>query len=305
MKHSTQHTILMPPSSKHHQLLDSGNGMKVERFGGNVIVRPDSNCVWHPRATTDTTWTHVDARLEKKEDGKLQWAKHSRFKEPWTFTFDHGAKEGLCDNKLVFSLRLSPSSKNIGIFPEQAANWEWIMHKICSTDTPPNVLNLFGYTGGATLAAAAAGASVCHVDSSQAAITWAKKNKELSHLSKSPIRWIVDDCADFVSREIRRGVTYDALILDPPAFGRDQKGRTFEFEKQIVKLLTQCRKVLVQDPLFVIFNGYSMGYSATVLKNLLDDIFPSKNIEFGELHLHEEASNRTLPCSLYARFGRE
>ncbi len=304
MKHKTEHTNLVPSSSKHYQLLDSGNGLKVERFGGNVIIRPDSNCIWQPR-TEGATWDHVDATLDKGTDGKLQWKKKKNFKEPWTFTFDTGAKEGLCDQKLVFSLRLSPSSKNIGIFPEQATNWEWIMKRICATDTPPNVLNLFGYTGGATLAAAAAGASVCHVDASQAAVSWARKNQALSNLTGASIRWIVDDCADFVGREIRRGVRYDALIMDPPAFGRDQKGKVFEFEKQIIKLLGLCKRVLVQDPLFVIFNGYSMGYSATVLKNLLADFYPSKTIEFGELHLQEQAGNRNVPCSLYARFGRQ
>jgi 23S rRNA (cytosine1962-C5)-methyltransferase len=250
-------------------------------------------------------WSHIDVALEKGPEGKQQWTKHKSFKEPWTFAFDHGTKEGLCDNKLVFSLHLSPSSKNIGVFPEQAANWIWMMHKICTADTPPRVLNLFGYTGGATLAAAAAGASVCHVDASAAAVTWARNNQELSKLKDAPIRWIVDDCAGFVGRESRRSSRYDALILDPPAFGRNQKGRTFEFEKQILKLLGLCRQVLVQDPLFVIFNGYSMGYSATVLKNLLGDFFPGKNIEFGELQLQEQSGNRCLPCSLFARFARE
>ncbi len=305
MKDSTQQTILTPPICKQYQLLDTGNGMKVERFGNNTIIRPDSNCVWYPQSENETTWTHIDAQLVKEADGKQQWTKRRSFKEPWTFTFDYGVKEGLCDNKIVFALKLSPSSKNIGIFPEQASNWEWMMKKICSTDTPPNVLNLFGYTGGATMCAAAAGASVCHVDSSQPAVTWARKNKELSNLSQTPIRFIVDDCATFVAREIKRGVKYDALILDPPAFGRDQKGKTFEFEKQILNLLGLCKRVLVQDPLFVIFNGYSMGFSPTVLKNLLDGYFPSKNIEFGELHLQEISGKRSMPCSLFARFSRD
>ncbi len=305
MKSNVQHTILAIPATKQYQLLDSGNGLKVERFGNNTIIRPDTNALWLPQSENETTWTYIDAQLVKGADGKQAWTKRKSFKEPWTFTFDHGFKEGLCDKKIVFSLRLSPSSKNIGVFPEQASNWDWIMKKICATDTPPSVLNLFGYTGGATMAAAAVGASVCHVDSSQAAVTWAKKNKELSGLSKTPIRYIVDDCAEFVAREVRRGVKYDALILDPPAFGRDQKGKTFEFEKQVLKLMSLCKKVLVQDPLFVIFNGYSMGYSATVLKNILDGYFPSKNIEFGELQLQEQGGKRHLPCSLFARFSRD
>ncbi|KKQ49255.1 MAG: hypothetical protein US69_C0007G0004 [candidate division TM6 bacterium GW2011_GWF2_38_10] len=304
-KELQQHKIIVPPHSKHYQLLDSGAGLKVERFGCNTIIRPDSNCVWNQQMVKDNTWTHVDARLEKGEQGKMEWKKHKSFKDEWTFTFDHGLKEGLCDKKLVFSLRLSGASKNIGIFPEQAANWEWIMKRVCAADNKPSVLNLFGYTGGATLAAAAAGAHVCHVDSSQPAVTWAKKNQKLSNMQDAPIRWIVDDCTDFVAREIRRGVRYDALIMDPPAFGRDQKGNAFEFEKHILKLLGLCKKVLVQDPLFVVFNGYSMGYSATILKNLLGDIFPGKVIEFGELHLAEQGARRNLPCSLFARFERQ
>jgi 23S rRNA (cytosine1962-C5)-methyltransferase len=305
MKRAKLQSILTPPEGKHYQLFDSGNGEKVERFGNNTVVRFDGNCLWQPKANDTTVWTHIDAKLEKDAAGKLLWNQHKSFKDPWIYTYDQGLKEGLCDQKIIFSLKCSTSTKNIGIFPEQASNWEWMMHKICATDTPPNILNLFGYTGGATLCAAASGASVCHVDASQAAVTWAKKNQKLSRLEKTKIRWIVDDCSAFVEREVRRGVRYDALILDPPAFGRDQKGKVFEFEKKILKLLGLCKRALVQDPLFVIFNGYSMGQSATVLSNLLGDFFPSKNIEHGELHLQEQGGKRTLPCSIFARFSRD
>ncbi|MFH1831552.1 MAG: class I SAM-dependent methyltransferase [bacterium] len=300
MNNKQQNTILVPAQSKSYQLLDSGNGMKVERFGDNIIVRPDANCVWSPQAQK-SVWANVDAILEKTSDGKYTWEKKKSFKDLWTFTFDGR------DQAIVFSLRLSSASKNLGIFPEQASNWQWMMNQIytAGSGSKPSVLNLFGYTGGATLCAAAAGAKVCHVDASQAAVTWARANQTMSLLGGEPVRWIVDDCVDFVSREIKRGVSYDAIILDPPAFGRDQKGKVFEFEKQVQRLLGLCKQVLVPDPLFVIFNGYSMGYSATVLKNLLGDFFPGKNIEFGELHLQEKSGQRTLPCSLYARFGRE
>jgi 23S rRNA (cytosine1962-C5)-methyltransferase len=294
--------ILMPNLGQHYQLLDSGDGAKLERFGNNVVLRPDSNCVWARQQNADV-WHYVDATFCKDAQGKCSWLKNKSFKEPWLFTFDQPMRDGLCDKKFQFLLRLGVS-KNIGIFPEQASNWLWMMGLICGQSTAPKVLNLFGHTGVATLCAAAAGAQVCHVDASQSIVTWARSNQELNQMTGATIRWIVDDCAKFVEREIKRGVRYDALIMDPPAFGRDQKGHVFEFEKQIVHLLTLCKQVLVQDPLFVIFNGYSMGYSATVLKNLLSDFFPGKDFEYGELHITEAHNSRTLPCSLFVRFSR-
>lgn len=302
-KECTQGPVILTPNlGQHYQLLDSGDGARLERFGNNVILRPDSNCVWSRRQKTDV-WNYVDATFSKDAQGKTSWIKNKNFKEPWLFIFDQPMRDGLCDKKFQFLLRLG-ASKNIGIFPEQASNWMWMMGIICGESTPPKILNLFGHTGIATLCAAAAGAHVCHVDASQSVVTWARSNQELNQMSQAPIRWIVDDCAKFVEREIRRGVRYDALVMDPPAFGRDQKGNIFEFEKQIVHLLSLCRQVLVQDPLFVVFNGYSMGYSATVLKNLLGDFFPGKNFEYGELQLAEAHNARTLPCSLFVRFGR-
>jgi 23S rRNA (cytosine1962-C5)-methyltransferase len=174
---------------------------------------------------------------------------------------------------------------------------------IQSVDYKPNILNLFAYTGAATLSAAAAGAQVCHVDASQAAINWAKLNQKLSNLEDAPIRWIVDDCTKFVTREIKRGIRYDGIILDPPAFGRDPKGKIFEFEKEVINLLGLCKQVLKPKPLFIIFNGYAMGHSATIIKNLLQDYYPKNSIEFGELHLQEFGQSRTLPCSIFARFS--
>lgn len=176
---------------------------------------------------------------------------------------------------------------------------------IKNSTTKPNVLNLFGYTGAATLAAVAAGAEVCHVDASKPAITWARYNQELSHLNEAPVRWISDDCATFVAREIKRGVKYDALIMDPPAFGRDRKGKVFEFEKKVQELLALCKEVLVENPQFVIFNGYSMGHSATVVYNLLKEFFPNEDIEFGELQIKHHKQAYNMPCSIFARFKRK
>ncbi len=291
--------IFIPDSTTNYRLIDSGNGHKLEQYGSNTIIRPDTNCVWQRHNSADI-WTKAQARYQKMEGKKEPWIKSKDFREPWLFTYQLPVKKDLGTTKIVCELRTS--SKSIGIFPEQEANWSWMTQLIQEIPSTPLVLNLFGYTGAATLAAAAAGADVCHVDASQAAVNWARHNQSLSKLGNASIRWIVEDAAKFIAREIKRGVAYDGLILDPPAFGRDNKGRTFEFEKEIVKLLGLCKQVLKPKPLFVIFNGYSMGYSATVLHNLLNDFFPKQDIEFGELHVQEYKRDRTLPCSLVARF---
>ena len=222
-------------------------------------------------------------------------------KSPGPLTIINSKLKASAKIRIKMQLRAT-ISKNLGIFPEQSAHWLWFSKLIASAKKQPNVLNLFAYTGAATLCAAAAGAKVCHVDAAQSAVTWANKNQELSGLQEAPIRWIVDDCTKFVMREVKRGVKYDGIIMDPPAFGRDQKGKVFEFEKQVCNLLELCKQLLSSEPLFFIFNGYSMGYSATVLKNLMHDYFKVQKIEFGELQIAEIGQERNLPCSLYARF---
>lgn len=286
--------ILTANFDNQYQLLDSGNGYKLEKFGNNILARPDTNCVWQ-RHKHECEWNKACAIF------KSSWEFKNSFKEAWTISYNKLKDEGICSSQIKMHLRAT-ISKNIGIFPEQSSNWLWFSKLIAQAKKQPNILNLFAYTGGATLCAAAAGAKVCHVDASKSVVNWANQNQELSGLKNAPIRWIVDDCAKFVSREVKRGVKYDAIIMDPPAFGRDQKGNIFEFEKQVCQLLELCRQVLSPDPLFFIFNGYSMGYSATVLKNLLHDFFKNKSIEFGELQLEEKDSGRYLPCSLFARF---
>jgi len=291
--------ILIPKANNEYELIDSGDGYRLEKFGNNIIARPDTNCVWSQKKMP-AAWELATAQLLKGKDGKFTWQHKNKFKEPWFFKFNPTPGLSLSKNPIVFSLHLG-QSKNIGVFPEMASLWEWMMGIIRPTKTTPQVLNLFGYTGGASLCAAAAGADVCHVDASKSAITWAKQNQQFSKIDPNSIRWIVDDCEKFIERELKRNVLYDAIILDPPAFGRSDKGKVFEFEDQIYKLLGLCKRVLRPQPLFFIFNGYSMGYSATVLKNLLNDFFPSQTIEFGELHVKETSTNRTLPCSLFAR----
>jgi len=284
--------ILTQSEATNYQLLDSGNGKKLEKIGNNTVVRTDSNCVWQPQLPAEQ-WQKASAVFTKKAG----WQKQKNFKEPWLFTYQHPVTK----KSIVCDLHLS-QSKNIGVFPEQSAHWNWISEIIEKQKTAPQVLNLFGYSGMATMVAAAAGAEVCHVDASQAAINWARSNQQLSKLSTASIRWIIDDCAKFLAREIKRGKVYDGIIMDPPAFGRDEKGKVFEFEKHIYELLGLVKQIMRPKPLFFIFNGYSMGYSAMVLHNLLLDFYPQAKIECGELQLKEADGLRNLPCSLFARF---
>jgi 23S rRNA (cytosine1962-C5)-methyltransferase len=303
--------ILTANFDDQYQLLDSGNGYKLERFGNNIVARPDTNCVWK-RRKMETEWQKANA-IFKSSFSNPGWEFKASFKEPWAISYNKLKTEGICKNQIKMQLRAT-ISKNIGIFPEQSAHWLWFSKLIAQAKKQPSVLNLFAYTGAATLCAAAAGAKVCHVDAAKSAVTWANKNQELSGLQDTPIRWIVDDCTKFVMREVKRGVKYDGIIMDPPAFGRDQKGKVFEFEKQVCNLLELCKQLLSPDPLFFIFNGYSMGYSATVLRNLVLDYFKPKNchpgsldklsthVDFGELQISEIGQERNMPCSLYARF---
>lgn len=293
--------ILIQEANTNYRLLDSGNGLKLEQFGSNTIIRPDNTCLWQQHAGQEA-WDKSCARYNKQATGPLAWQKKQSFKEPWLFTYHLPLKSSMPKTSITCQLKLS-TSKNIGIFPEHTAQWAWMIEHIQAVKHCPLVLNLFAYTGGASLCAAAAGAQVTHVDASQAAVTWARANQRLSKLDNTPIRWIVEDCAQFVTREIKRGTLYDALIFDPPAFGRDPKGKSFVFEKQISSLLDLCQKVLKPKPLFVIFNGYAMGHSATILKNLLSDYFPHHTIEFGELHVQEYTGKRNIPCSIFARLS--
>jgi 23S rRNA (cytosine1962-C5)-methyltransferase len=272
-----------------YELIDSGDKEKLERFGSYVLSRPDPNAIW-PKKMPQSFWNKADAIFHKE---KLPSGKHwenKNVKEPWQFSYE----------SITLNLYLTPF-KHTGVFPEQILNWQWI-GEILKNKKNCNLLNLFGYTGGATLYAASKGAKVTHVDASRPAVTWARENQKLSNLDSAPIRWIVDDAIKFVSREIKRGHKYNAVIMDPPAFGRDQKGKVFKFEKDIPKLLNLIKQVITPEPLFFIFNSYSLGYSSVVIKNMLSEILPEEKIEFGELHIREKSSKRSLPCGVFARY---
>ncbi len=282
--------ILLPSDS--YALRDSGNGMKLERFGQYTIARPDPTALWEPTLSS-AIWQEVAAIFSKEKSALRgeRWRNINISEDSWTIA---------CDT-IQLRLHLTPF-KHTGLFPEQMLNWRWFGPLISTSPKPPRVLNLFGYTGGATLYAASCGAEVTHVDASKPSVTWARENQNLSGLQDAPIRWIVDDAYKFVMREARRGAQYDAVIMDPPSFGRDPKGKVFTFEKDVPKLLEAIRSILVPDPLFFLINSYAMGYSPTVIKNLLAHILPFEKITCGELHIREELTQRTLPCSVYARY---
>lgn len=266
-----------------YELIDFGCGLKLERLGANVVVRPEKTAL--SSSKTPTSQWIADASCESTGKNLYHWHFQQSFKKPWQITW----------NNLTFELRATISN-NIGIFPEQAANWRWLSQNI---KRPCKLLNLFGYTGAASLVAAQAGASVCHVDASKSAAAWGRCNQELSGLREAPIRWIVDDALTFVQREQRRESFYDAIILDPPAFGRSSSG-TFKFIDDVLPLLQECKKVLVRRPQLILLNCYATGLTAAEAKNILARAFPSLQITSGELAL-KSPEGRTLSCSVYAR----
>ncbi len=280
-------TIQMPRVPE-YELVDSGDGYKLERYGAYLIARPDPVVIW--RKKNPDMWKRADAvfHKDKRADGK-HWENKS-IRDPWLFHFE----------QVTMALRMTPF-KHTGLFPEQIANWLWMKEKIAGR-RDVKVLNLFGYTGGATLYLAWQGASVTHVDASKPSIAWANENQRASELEKAPIRWIVDDARKFVIREAKRGNVYDGILLDPPSFGRDPKGKIFQFETDVPPLLEDIKKILSPTPLFVLLNSYSMGYSPAALENMFADFFPAQRIESGELQIPEK-NGRALPCSVFARYS--
>ncbi len=270
-----------------YELLDSGNQRRWERFGNNTIIRPEVRALWQPRLAE---WS-ANAQGTYQEKGTCVWQQNHSWKEPWVVTM----------GSLCFELHLS-QSKNIGIFPEQIKNWQWLSHVIKVSKKPnPRVLNLFAYTGGATLVAALAGAEVCHVDASKSTVRWASKNAELSLLTQRSIRWIADDAIQFLKREIKRGVYYDGIILDPPPVGHGAKG-IFTFKNNAVQLLNLCKQVLVPKPLFFLFNCYAMNYTHLMAKELVASVFKQEKLKSAELFIQEESRNKQISCSVYVRF---
>lgn len=285
-------TILTTKPSGGYELLDSGDGEKLERYGEVVVSRPDPQALWLKRLSPKD-WDKAQA-VFTREERQAGWEFRSRVPERWEIDFA----------ELRFFIKLS-SFKHTGIFPEQSPNWDWMRSLIRRAGRQVSVLNLFGYTGGASLAAAQAGASVCHVDGSKVAVTWAKDNAALSGLADKPIRWINDDAATFVKREIKRGRKYDGIILDPPAFGHGPKKEMWKIEDDLLPLFKACKDILSDAPLFFLLNGYASGYSAIAYGNNVAHLMRDFDggIEMGELTIEETDGGRLLPCGIFARWS--
>jgi 23S rRNA (cytosine1962-C5)-methyltransferase len=278
-----------------YEVIDTSNGEKLERWGKYILVRPDPQVIWDtPRR--NPLWRNYDARYARSSTGGGKWSQH-KLPERWQVAY----------GPLVFNVK-PMNFKHTGVFPEQAANWDFIMDKVRGAGRDVSVLNLFAYTGGATLAAAAAGANVCHVDAAKGMVSWARENAKSSGLEDRPIRWIVDDCAKFVEREIKRGRRYDAIIMDPPSYGRGPSGEIWKLEKDLYPFVQLVSQVLSDDPLFVIINSYTTGLAPSVLGYLLDSIVSTKyggGTVCGELGLPVTDSGLVLPCGSTGRWSRD
>lgn len=277
---------------KDYEVLDTSGGEKLERWGKYVLVRPDPQVIWNT-PKDDPLWRKYDARYARSSTGGGKWA-NLRLPEHWQVKY----------RELTFNVK-PMNFKHTGVFPEQAANWDFIMETIRGAGRPINALNLFAYTGGATLACAAAGASVCHVDAAKGMVAWAKENAKSSGLEDRPIRWIVDDCAKFVEREIRRGRRYDAIIMDPPSYGRGPSGEIWKLEENLWPFVQLVSQVLSDKPLFVIINSYTTGLAPSVVGYIMDSIFTKRfagHSECGELGLPVKDYGLILPCGSTGRW---
>lgn len=276
---------------KDYEIIDAGNGEKLENWNGIILRRPDPQAMWNVQNYDN--WKDADAHYIRSTKGGGHWNFKKKIPEYWNINY----------KELTF--RVSPTDfKHTGLFPEQAVNWDYMMNKIRNANRPIKVLNLFAYTGGATMACSKAGAyEVVHVDASKGMIEWAKENMHLSNLDNNKIRFIVDDCLKFVEREARRGNKYDAIIMDPPSYGRGPNGEVWKFEQNIYNLITSCLKILSDDPLFFLINSYTTGISHIVLGNILKTTllkeFQNGTIETGEIGLPITRDNLILPCGIY------
>lgn len=275
-----------------YEIIDMANGEKLERWKNVKLVRPDPQIIWKEK-TFPEKWKTADAIYKRSSKGGGGWEYKNRLPESWQIKY----------KELIFNIK-PMGFKHTGLFPEQAVNWDWMINKIKDAKRRVKVLNLFAYTGGATLACLYAGASVCHVDSSKGMVAWAKENVISSKLQDKPVRYIVDDVVKFVNREIRRGNKYDAIIMDPPSYGRGASGEVWQFENNISDLIKLCTEVLSESPLFFLINSYTTGISAEVLSNLLRlNLAQNKGkISSGEIGLPMTGSELILPCGIYGRW---
>ena len=280
-------------SWRDYELLDATNHNRLERWGSTILIRPDPQVIWK-NAEASPLWGRADAVYYRSAKGGGRWDYHKKLPQKWQIRWQD------------LTLIVSPTGfKHTGVFPEQAVNWAWYQEKIRAAGRPIRVLNLFGYTGGATLACLAAGASVTHVDASKGMVAWAKENARSSGLSEAPIRWIVDDCVKFVEREIRRGNHYDGIIMDPPSYGRGPKGEIWKIEESIHPFVQLCAKLLSDQPLFYLINSYTTGLAPAVLTYMLSTELVPKfggSVRSEEIGLPVTDSGLVLPCGASGRW---
>ncbi len=276
-----------------YKIIDMANGQKLEKWGGYALSRPDPQIVWKNKSNPEE-WKKADAIYSRSKTGGGSWEYKKKLPTAWQIKY----------KDLTFNIK-PMGFKHTGLFPEQAVNWDWMRNKIENAKREIKVLNLFAYTGGATVACLAAGASVCHVDSSKGMVTWAKENVTSSGLAEKKVRYIVDDVVKFVNREIRRENKYDAIIMDPPSYGRGANGEVWQFENNIYDLVELCTKVLSDKPLFFLINSYTTGISSSVLANILNLTVAKKykgKVESGEIGLPMENSSLVLPAGIFGRW---
>ena len=276
---------------KDYEVIDTSNGEKLERWGDYLLVRPDPQVIWNTKKS-HKGWKNMNGHYHRSKKGGGEW-EFFDLPEQWQISYKN----------LTFNLKPF-SFKHTGLFPEQATNWDWFSEKIKNANRPVKVLNLFAYTGGATLAAAAAGATVTHVDASKGMVAWAKENAVSSGLKDAPIRWLVDDCVKFVEREIRRGNKYDAIIMDPPSYGRGPKGEIWKIEDMIHSLIQLCTQILSDDPLFFLINSYTTGLAPAVLTYMLSTELKRFDgiVDSQEIGLPVSSNGLVLPCGASGRW---
>ena len=280
---------------KDYEVIDTCSGEKCERWGDYILVRPDPQVIWDT-GHDNPAWKKKNGHYHRSNKGGGEWEFRNLPKE-WTIQY----------RDLTFNLKPF-SFKHTGLFPEQAVNWDWCAEKIKNAGRPVKVLNLFAYTGGATISAAKAGASVTHVDASKGMVGWAKENAVASGLADAPIRWLVDDCVKFVEREIRRGNTYDGIIMDPPSYGRGPKGEIWKIEESIYPFIELTAKLLKKDSIFFLINSYTTGLQPAVLSYMINTAIVSKfggNVEAEEIGLPVSSNGLVLPCGASGRWSKE
>lgn len=272
---------------KEYELIDTSCGERLERWGDKILIRPDPQIIWNTKKE-NPLWKKAHARYHRSSSGGGKWEQYKPLPQVWNVGYKN----------ITFGVK-PMGFKHTGIFPEQAANWDFVQKKIKDSGKQLNVLNLFAYTGGATLACLEAGAKVCHVDASKGMVLWAKENANLSSLADRPVRWIVDDCVKFVQREIRRGNRYDGIIMDPPSYGRGPGGEVWKLEEQLFSLVELCSQVMSDNASFFILNSYTTGLSPAVMQYLLGVVLQKRfggEVSADEIGLKTTQTGLVLPC---------